>query len=123
MLKNIAILIIFFSSVSFSLEKPEWVFGKIQHENFKFYGVGSAKKHINGKNHQKKLALKRAIDELAMQKESIIENNIEIYRKNEMTIYREESSQRVENIKVKSKIIESWEDPQTKEIFILVGGD
>ncbi|MGL4904440.1 MAG: hypothetical protein ACRC34_02935, partial [Cetobacterium sp.] len=80
----------------YSFEKPDWTNGYVTEKEYKFYGVGSAKKHINGKNEQKKLALKRAIDEVAIQKESTIESNLDVYRVNEKTYVQESSSQTID---------------------------
>lgn len=115
-------MIFLFTSNLISFGKPNWINGNVQYNDYAFYGVGSAKKHINGKAEQKRLALKRAIDEIALQKESVVENEIEVHRVNDRSYYHEQSTHKVDAIKIKSKIVEVWEDPTSKEIFVLVGG-
>lgn len=112
-----------FSSTLIAFGKPSWISGNVEYTDYSFYGVGSAKKHINGKAEQKKLALKRALDEIAFQKESTINNEIEVYRVDDRSYYEEKSTHKVDGIRVKSKIIEVWEDQSSREIFILVGGN
>ena len=52
---------------------PLWLNDPQKESNGKLTAVGCASKHINGEVAQKKLALQRAIDEIAMQKKTKVQ--------------------------------------------------
>lgn len=102
-------------------KKPSWVSERtVRNNDFNFYGIGSAKKHINGKAEQEKLALSRAVEELTAQKNTQVNSTVQLYQQNtNVNLYQE--SQFTINENISFKIIDTWTDNTTGEIFYLVG--
>jgi|Wag4MinimDraft_13_1082653.scaffolds.fasta_scaffold00280_8 hypothetical protein len=104
---------------------PEWVFGNIS-ENGICY-VGSSKRHIRGIAYQRALAVSRALEGIARQKNITINTQIEHYMSG--TSYSAQSSlnsysvQTTEGEQINAKIKKTWLNPETKEIFILMCED
>jgi len=101
---------------------PEWVFGNIP-ENGICY-VGSAKRHIKGTAYQRALAVSRAIEGIASQKNVTVNSQIEHYMGG--TSYSAQSSlnsysiHTTEGEQISAKIKDTWLNPETEEIFILM---
>ncbi|WP_345993289.1 hypothetical protein [Sulfurimonas sp. HSL-1716] len=84
--------------------------------------VGSSLPHFKGPAYQRKLAISRALDELALQKGV----EIDLVAKREQTSKNDnvrstsdiQSEQRVTNSKVTAHIEATYTDPQTKELFV-----
>lgn len=102
------------------VEKPPW----IEHPASDIYigSVGSAMPHFKGKTAQRRLAISRAIDELAQQ--SGVEVQSTILRKEKRTGSQTRASaeiytiQNSKNQTVQAHIEEVWTHPYTKEIYV-----
>ncbi|WP_426709364.1 LPP20 family lipoprotein [Cetobacterium sp. SF1] len=104
----------------------DWInnFSEISKEYpYKYYGIGIAKKHIRGKSEQKKLALERALEEIASQKKSQISSYIQSYETDQGSSTKSLSSKEVSNVSITSKIIEIQENIATGEIYVVVGAN
>lgn len=88
----------------------------------KVAGIGICGTHVNGHNAQRSLAIKRAIDEIALQLGVTVNNVALIGTKansaGASTSVESYSFQTVEGKVVKAVIRETWKDPQTDEIYI-----
>lgn len=87
-------------------------------------GVGSCRRHINGFSAQRMVAIRRGLDEIAMQKGMTISNVALVGIKGSqagMTSQIESwSFQTVNNQKVTAAVRASWLDPVTEELFVWV---
>lgn len=102
------------------VQRPEWFFNPDLSD--KPGGVGIAGPHINGLHAQKKLAVKRALNELAKQLGVEVESTTELISKGSsdraQTRQRVYSVQTVKGKVVRAKLKEIWQDPRTKELFV-----
>lgn len=78
--------------------------------------------HVNGKNAQRSLAIKRAIDEIALQM-GVTVNNVALIgtvanKGGTTTNLESYSFQTVDGKVVKAVIRDTWEDPQTEELYV-----
>lgn len=96
-------------------EEPKWLINPIKEAKGKLTAVGCANKHYKGASAQKKLAIKRAIDEIAMQKSTQVNNST--YRKRvikgnqQFSQLNSSSLQEVNNVNVRTKILEYYTKP------------
>ena len=105
--------------------EPEWILNPLKYSDGKLVAVGCANRHYKGVEAQKKLAIKRAIDEIAMQKETMV-NKISLREKKVSgRVYSssldEVSLQNVKNVKVSSKIKDWYKYPNGKICVLVVG--
>lgn len=88
----------------------------------KVAGVGSCGYHIDGKSAQRSLAIKRAIDEIALQLGVTVENVTAIKtvgnRSGSTTGVQSFSLQTVNGELVKAVVKSSWKNPRTDELFV-----
>jgi len=101
-----------------SNQEPQWLLNPY-YQNDKIAAVGCAKQHINGIEAQKKLAISRAIDQIATQKRVKVDN-VTLRRKSSSNGRRGNSSsessslQTVDNVSISTK---------TKAIYKKPNGD
>ncbi|MDD2698863.1 MAG: hypothetical protein PHF17_08695 [Arcobacteraceae bacterium] len=97
------------------LKEPLWLDDPQKEANGKLTAVGCASRHINGEVAQKKLALQRAIDEIAMQKKTKVQTvsyNTKIITESSKTSQTQTSSlQEVQNVDVSTKVMEYYTKP------------
>lgn len=100
--------------------KPSWIMNSSV--SGKVAGIGVCGMHVNGVNAQRSLAIKRAIDEIAMQLGVKVNNVALVGTKSgagggggSVESY---SFQTVEGQVVKAVIKETWKDPKTEEIYV-----
>lgn len=85
-------------------------------------GIGICGMHVHGKNAQRSLAIKRAIDEIAQQL-GVTVNNVALVgtvanKAGSSTSVESYSFQTVDGQVVKAVIRGTWEDPQTSELYV-----
>jgi len=102
------------------INKPSWIMNSSV--SGKVTGIGVCGMHVNGVNAQRSLAIKRAIDEIAMQLGVKVNNVALVGTKSgpgggggSVESY---SFQTVEGQVVKAVIKETWKDPKTEEIYV-----
>jgi PBP1b-binding outer membrane lipoprotein LpoB len=99
---------------------PDW----ISNPNFiqgKRSAVGFSGVHYKGKSEQKKLAISRAIDEIAMQKKTIVSNQtIRESSKGKLQTSKTQSLQSTNNISLSTKIVEEYYDVKNNKLYVLV---
>jgi hypothetical protein len=102
------------------ISKPSWIMNSSV--SGKVTGIGVCGMHVNGVNAQRSLAIKRAIDEIAMQLGVKVNNVALVGTKSgagggggSVESY---SFQTVEGQVVKAIIKETWKDPKTEEIYV-----
>lgn len=87
-------------------------------------GVGSCRRHINGFSAQRMVAIRRGLDEIAMQKGTTISNVALVgttgSRAGASTRLESWSFQTVDNQTVTAVVKASWMDPETEELFVWV---
>lgn len=91
---------------------PVWLDDPQKEANGKLTAVGCASRHINGEVAQKKLALQRAIDEIAMQKKTKVQT-VSYATKTSSEYERSSKTQssslhEVENLAVSTKVMEYY---------------
>jgi len=100
--------------------RPGWILNS--GVNGKVAGIGICGTHVNGQNAQRSLAIKRAIDEIALQMGVKVNNVALIGTKasssGSNTTVESYSFQTVDGNVVKAVIRETWKDPQSDEIYI-----
>jgi len=100
---------------SFQNKAPAWLDDPQRLANGKITAVGCASKHINGEVAQKKLALQRAIDEIAMQKRTKVQTVLYTTKtttaSDKISTIKSSSLQEVENIEVSTKVMEYYTKP------------
>lgn len=102
--------------------KPEWVYGKNKNEGICF--VGSSRPHIRGKSYQRSLAVGRALEGIARQKNVKISTKLEHMMSGSSNTnfskMRSFSLQTTSGETVNASIEDIWLDPDTSELFILM---
>lgn len=100
--------------------KPSW----IQNSSIegKVAGIGVCGMHVNGENAQRSLAIKRAIDEIALQL-GVKVNNVSLVGTKAVagsggSSVESYSFQTVEGKVVRATIKETWKDPKTLELYV-----
>lgn len=105
--------------------RPQW----INHPNLlnQTGAVGSCKPHIKGTTYQRRLAISRALDELAQQSGVTIENIVireeRNTRSSTSTHTHVQSQQRSTGEIIKARIQEIWTDPKNQEIYVWLIAD
>jgi outer membrane biogenesis lipoprotein LolB len=95
--------------------EPLWLSDPQKGANGKLTAIGCASRHANGEAAQKKLALQRAIDEIAMQKKTKVQTvtyntkTITATTKNSKT--DSSSLHEVENLSVSTKLLDHYTKP------------
>lgn len=102
------------------INKPSWIMNSSV--SGKVTGIGVCGMHVNGVNAQRSLAIKRAIDEIAMQL-GVKVNNVALVGTKSGSgggggSVESYSFQTVEGQVVKAVIKETWKDPKTEEIYV-----
>ena len=96
----------------FQNKTPAWLDDPQKMADGKLTAVGCASRHINGEVAQKKLALQRAIDEIAMQKRTKVQTisytTKTITASDKSSKIESSSLQEVENIEVSTKVMEYY---------------
>ncbi|GAB6094433.1 hypothetical protein JCM14469_06850 [Desulfatiferula olefinivorans] len=99
---------------------PNWVYNSAVEG--KVTGIGVCGEHVNGVNAQRSLAIKRAIDEMALQMGVKVSNVALIGTKagaaGSSSSVESYSFQTVDGNVVKAVIRETWKNPKTNEIYI-----
>jgi len=100
--------------------KPSWAINVPQSKN-KIYGVGIAGENINGESAQRKMAISRALNEIASQLKTTVNSKFESLQStsglNEAQSY---TIQTVNNQVVRAKIVKSCKNPNTGMLYILM---
>jgi len=100
--------------------EPKWLYKPNLNSNTG--AVGSSKPHFKGKTMQRRVAISRALDELAQQKGVEISNIIMRNEKNSGA--RVSSSTTIKSIQesssthIRAHIEEIWIDPRNKELYV-----
>lgn len=93
-------------------KEPSWLDNPEKEANGKLSAIGCASKHINGEVGQRKLALQRAIDEIAMQKKTKVQTvsyrTKTLINSDKSSKSQSSSLQEVENTGVSSKVMEYY---------------
>jgi len=104
------------------VKAPSWVMNPS--ESGTVGGVGNCRRHINGFSAQRMVAIRRGLDEIAMQKGMTISNVALVgtvgTRAGTSTSLESWSFQTVDNQKVTAVVKASWVDPVTEELFVWV---
>ena len=99
---------------------PQW----LTNPNFiknKISAVGSAGIHYKGKSEQRKLAISRAIDQIALQKKTTVSNQtIRESSKGHLQTSKTHSLQSTNNISLSTKVIEEYNDIYNNKLYVLV---
>ena len=100
--------------------KPSWV--NSPSVSGKVAGIGICGTHVNGKNAQRNLSIKRAIDEIAAQL-GVTVNNVSLVgtvgtSSGASTSVESYSLQSVDGKVVTAVIKGTWQDPKTSELYI-----
>ena len=107
------------------VHKPQWISSPMKEG--KVGAVGSAKVHFKGKTAQRKLAVSRALDELAQQSGVSVKSAIvtQERRQGQRTKASVElySVQNSANETIKAHIEAVWVNPKTDEIFVWLLAD
>lgn len=102
------------------VSSPGWIYNS--GVDGKVAGIGVCGEHVNGVNAQRSLAIKRAIDEIALQMGVTVNNVALIGTKasaaGSNTTVESFSFQTVDGNVVKAVIRETWRNPQTNEIYL-----
>ena len=103
-------------------EPPEWVFGNTNSNNICY--VGSSRPHIRGLPYQRALAVSRAIEGIARQKNVTVKTQVEHYMKgtseSSSSFLKTYSIQTTSGEKISAQIKETWLNEKTNELFILM---
>ncbi|MFC2073658.1 LPP20 family lipoprotein [Campylobacterota bacterium] len=107
------------------IQEPAWIVQPSQDGNIG--AVGSAQEHFKGKTAQRRLAISRALDELAQQSGVQVQSTIKRNEKRD-GLHTNSSTefytiQNSSNKTVRAHIQESWTNPRTKEIYVWLVAD
>ncbi len=106
---------------------PTWVMSHPGGMGGKVAGVGSCRRHINGFSAQRQVAIRRGLDEIAIQKNVTISNATLMgttgTRAGTSTSMESWSLQTVDKQTVSATIKDSWIDPTTEELFVWMVAD
>ena len=99
---------------------PKWVIN-IPVSKTKIYGVGIAGENMNGFNAQRRSAISKAINEIAMQMKVKVNNSF--YSRQNSTGYKYSDNitfQTVDNQTVSAKIVKSCKNPNNGMFYVLM---
>lgn len=103
-----------------AVQMPDWIISESSNGDVCY--VGSSRPHIKGLPYQKALAVSRAIDGIARQKNVMVDVQVESLMKGTSsgatTSLSSYSVQTTTGQKVSAKITDKWMNPQTNEIFV-----
>jgi len=103
---------------------PDWILNPLKYSNGKKVAVGCAEVHYRGFSVQKKLAIQRAIDELAMQVNTTINNityrNKKISGRFKKSSLQSKSIQSVNNVNIKSTILKEYKYPNGRYCVLVI---
>ena len=113
------------STAHLNTNSPEWILKPYTQK--KIGAVGSAQEHFKGKTAQRKLAISRALDELAQQSGvevgNIIMRNEKSTATGGLSSTEVTSTQRTSGVMINAHIEEVWTDPRNKEMHIWLVAD
>jgi PBP1b-binding outer membrane lipoprotein LpoB len=101
-------------------EVPQWMTDANYIKN-KRSAIGCAGVHYKGESAQKKLAISRAIDQIAMQKKTTV--STQTLRKsssNKLNSSQTSSLQSTDNIELSTKVVEEYYDKKNNRLCVLV---
>lgn len=102
------------------VKPPQWIMNPSQ--SGKIGAVGTANRHHKGLSYQRKLAIGRALDEMALQLGVKVSLNMikkeHVVNEKVTTIIDTDSSYKANSTKITAHIEEAWQDPKTQELFI-----
>ena len=105
-----------------TVKAPSWVMNPS--ESGAVAGVGNCRRHINGFSAQRMVAIRRGLDEIAMQKGMTISNVALVgtvgTQAGISTSLESWSFQTVDNQKVTAVVKAAWMDPVTEELYVWV---
>ena len=98
-------------AVTINYAEPKWMSNPyIDLPKGTIVAVGCARRHFKGRSAQKKLAISRAIDEIATEVKTTV-NNVTLRRKNNSASSMNTTSmQSVDNVKLKTEVISTYMD-------------
>ena len=102
---------------------PKWVFDPTSNGQYKYAAVGMAEISYYGYNAQRDIAIKRALEELAMQQnvKVVSETKIIELTTNEKSDYTNNTvSTYIIDNNIKAKVINEWKSPKDKNLYIRV---
>lgn len=101
--------------------KPLWLTKPDYLTHGKRSAVGCAGIHFKGKAEQRKLAISRAIDEIAMQKQTTVSNQtIRESSKGHLQTSKTSSIQSTNNISLSTNVVEEYYDQVNDKLCVLV---
>jgi hypothetical protein len=102
-------------------DKPKWLDDPfIDLPKNSIVAIGCARRHFKGKSAQQKLAISRAIDEIAAQVSTTV-NNITLRKKTNFSSSASSTSlQETQNINVKTKVIDKYLNHTTGNLCVRV---
>lgn len=107
------------------IQEPAWIVQPSQDGNIG--AVGSAQEHFKGKTAQRRLAISRALDELAQQSGVQVQSTIKRNEKRDGMHTNSSAEfytiQNSSNETVRAHIEETWTNPRTKEIYVWLVAD
>jgi len=100
--------------------EPAWAIN-VPHDSKHFYGVGIAYQNFYGEAAQRKLAISRAIKEIASQmKTEVNSKTISVMNSTGSNYFSDYTFQTINGQKVRAKIIKSCKNPKTGILYILM---
>jgi len=109
-----------------SNSEPSWVLNPNKHKKAKsrVVGLGYSKTHFGGLRKQRQLAIAAALDEIARQKGVKVSNTLQRMQVASGSSSASTSSmysvQSVDGNSVTATVVESWTDPRTKDLYVLM---
>lgn len=104
--------------------QPSWIENPQKLVGVNIWAVGSAAVHYDGNTAQRKLAIARAIDEIALQKRAKI-STVVLRKKANNRLESSQSSEavslhEVQHENISTKVLKTWRDVTTDTIYVLV---
>jgi hypothetical protein len=103
--------------------KPEWITNYNVDDKY-YHGVGKSGVHINGEDGQRKLALERAITDVAYQMKTEIEidsvNQSNLNGQQKSIRFEDISHQHIKKTSIQVKIKEVWKDNLNGDLYVWV---
>jgi len=105
------------------LQEPKWVTNPPNEKNA-VYGVGVAPENFNGFAAQRKSAIAKAINEIAVQLNtnvnSVISYNVQVHNKSTTQDFQTASFQTINNEHIKATIVKSCKNPRNGYFYVLM---
>lgn len=102
-------------------QRPIFISNPTASGQYKYGGVGIARRHVKGIREQRKMAIASAINEIAAQLGVEVENKLELVgsgTKDSYSIRMKESSTHTSKNYVEAKVKEFWTDTYSGEIYV-----